>query len=162
MSLYNMSMEFKGLLRMVELEAENADQNEEAVLLDMLSEKGMEMDAKCDNIISYIKQLKIESDALKAEAKELKLRAESKAKRIESLKVYLTFAEVTKYESTAGKISTRKSVSTIIEDESLIPAIYTNEVVKVTADKTKIKKAIQAGIEVKGAHLEDRESVVVK
>lgn len=162
MSLYDLSMEFKGLLKMAEVEAENADQNEEQVLLDMLSEKGMEMDAKCDNIISYIKQLKIESDALKAEAKELKLRADSKAKRIESLKGYLALAEITKYESTAGKISMRKSVATVIEDESLIPAHYTNEKVTVTADKTMIKKAIQSGIDVAGAHLENRESVVVK
>ena len=155
-------MEFKGLLRMAELEAENADVNEEQVLLDMLSEKGMEMDAKCDNIISYIKQLKIEGDALKAEAKELKTRAESKAERVESLKGYLAIAEVTKYESTAGKISTRKSVATVIEDESLIPALYTNEKITVTPDKTMIKKAIQAGVEVKGARLENKESVVVK
>lgn len=51
---------------------------------------------------------------------------------------------------------------TVIDDESLIPRKYMTEKVTYTPDKTSIKKAIQSGEHVDGAHLENTERISIK
>lgn len=61
-----------------------------------------------------------------------------------------------------ANISFTKSETTEIDDISLIPKEYLVEKVEVKPDKTAIKKAIQSGIEVQGAHIQPHKNINIK
>jgi hypothetical protein len=87
---------------------------------------------------------------------------ESRAKNLES-----AFADVlnnmgdkeviTKY----GVMKVRKNPpAVVIDDIAKIPTQYQHQKIEVTIDKTAIKKAIQSGEKVAGAHIEQGEKLV--
>ena len=61
-------------------------------------------------------------------------------------------------------VSFRKSTKTIIDDLSKVPAQFIKPHTLTDDDvmKTEIKKAIQGGEEVAGAHLEEGQSCIIK
>ena len=60
------------------------------------------------------------------------------------------------------KVSLRKSVQTIIDDLDQVPKQYKTVKVETTPDKTAIKKAIQEGEIIEGAHLEEKNNLQIK
>ena len=56
----------------------------------------------------------------------------------------------------------RKSVQTIIDDLDQVPKQYKTVKVETTPDKTAIKKAIQEGEIIEGAHLEEKNNLQIK
>jgi hypothetical protein len=64
--------------------------------------------------------------------------------------------------SATMKVSLRKSVQTIIDDLDQVPKQYKTVKVETTPDKTAIKKAIQEGEIIKGAHLEEKNNLQIK
>ena len=60
------------------------------------------------------------------------------------------------------KVSLRKSVQTIIDDLDQVPKQYKTVKVETTPDKTAIKKAIQEGEIINGAHLEEKNNLQIK
>lgn len=103
--------------------------------------------------------------------KELTARKKSMQARHDSLKDYLLvnmlnngISEINADNMTfSAKIATNPP-SVVIDDESLIPAEYMRvpPVPPLAADKTAIKDAIKAGIEVPGVHLESTQRVNIK
>ena len=59
-------------------------------------------------------------------------------------------------------LSTRKSTRVVVDSESDLPAEFVQVVETVKADKTAIGKAIKAGEEVPGAHVEERLNLQVR
>ena len=57
---------------------------------------------------------------------------------------------------------TAPTVSTVIDSIDELPDAYKRTTIKVEADKASIKQAIQGGHVVKGAHLEEKQSIRIK
>lgn len=122
----------------------------------------MERDQKIENLALWIKNLTAEATALRAEKKAFDDRLKFTENKAQSLKKYLdTILQGNPVKSTKFAVSYRKTTSTIIDDVYAIPAEYLKPVVP-EADKDAIKKAIKAGAEIAGCHLEEKNSLSVK
>ena len=168
-SLYNLAQEYR------ELETAlfaSADEETGEVSVDIaqaveniqgnFEEKAIAVATVWRDFGNYIAQIKAEVDRLSA----LKKRVEREQKRVED---YLTQAcEMTGTESIRGvyaNISFRTNPPKVVfDDESLIPEEYITETVKIekSISKTKIKEAIQSGIEVAGARLVQERKICIK
>ena len=122
----------------------------------------MERAEKIDNVLSYIKSRKAMSEALKAEKMAIAKRQKSAENEAESLKKYLGIAlKGEKYESTAGKVSYRKSEVVHIDDITKLPDEYLT--FKPEANKTAIKDAIKKdGVLISGAWIEEKQNTIIK
>ena len=67
-----------------------------------------------------------------------------------------------KVENATMRLSLRHSTATEVDDLDQLPAEYKTTKVEVVADKTAIKKAIQEGEDVPGAHLVENVSLQIK
>ncbi len=111
----------------------------------------------------WIKNLISDEKAIKEEVKALTARAKAKANKAAGLKNYLSsiLEAGTKYEDSKCKISWRKSESISIDiDAEKLPELF--QKVAITADKTELKKAIKAGIDIEGTSLVSKQSIQVK
>ena len=127
--------------------------------------EGMRAD-KLDGIAVYLKNINAEVAALKAEEKALAERRKQKEAKAERLKSYVASSMIAagerKFETLHGAYSLRKSSAVVIEDENAIPAPFKKYDFVCKTDKTAIKKAIAAGEQVPGAHIEQRENIALK
>lgn len=81
-----------------------------------------------------------------------------KEKVVEAMRLF----GMDKVETPTMKLSLRKSTSTVIDDMEALPKDYKTVKVETVADKTAIKKAIQSGTEIQGAHLEESQSLQIR
>jgi hypothetical protein len=128
---------------------------------DKLDELTMLRDEKLENIALWIKDLKAEAEALKAEKLAFQARQAAAENKAESLKNYLTgFLHGEKFKTTKCVISFRRSEKVEILNELDLPPEFTT--VEIKADKTAIKQAIKNGQEVAGAYLVESTSCIIK
>ena len=128
-----------------------------------LRELEMARDEKIENICLYIKDLKAESAAIKAEKASLDERQRASDRKAESLSNYLqAMLNGENFKSAKCAVSYRKVSSVQIVDADLIPEDLQRKKVVVEPDKTAIKEKIKAGHMVPGARLEERQSMSVK
>lgn len=117
---------------------------------------------KAENIALSIKNDAAMAKALKEEIDKLTQRLRTCNNGIDSKKKYLPYLLGDKKLKTARvSVSYRNSESVTIDDLGSL----TEEYIKIPepqADKTAIKKAIKAGKEVAGAHIETSKSVIVR
>lgn len=130
---------------------------------DMFDTLKIERDAKIENIALWIKNLKAEAEALKAEKLEFAKRQREAENKMESLKNYLaTYLDGNKFESTRCKVTFRKSESLVIEDGAFIPdafLVYKEPDI----DKNEIKRAIkQDGLQLDGVYLDTKQNIQIK
>ena len=113
------------------------------------------------SIEAYIQAVESEKARLEQIADRLKNKA-SKAK--ETLTKYMEENGLKKLENPNVTIKISPSVKTIIDDPSKVPQDFKKLETKVEEkiDKTAIKKAIQEGHEVTGAHLEECRNINIK
>ena len=134
----------------------------EIIDAEKLSALQMERDEKIENVALWIKDLKAEIDALKAEKQAFADRQKSAERTLESLNKWLTNALAgEKFKTTKVAVSFRKTKSVQIDnvldlDESFLR--YKDP----EPDKKAIKDAIEAGQTVKGAQLVENTSISVK
>ena len=127
-----------------------------------LTELLMAKEEKIENVACWIKNLTAEAEAIKAEKEKLAERQKQAEAKAESLKKWLAFAlEGEKFTTARVAISYRKSVSVQV-DESLLDKKYMKEKVTYTPDKTALKKALQAGENIEGAYLEEKQNIQIK
>lgn len=127
-----------------------------------LESLAIEKDAVIENIALWVKNLDAEAKALKEEESALQERRKAKEKKIESLKRLLSDSLAgKKFETAKVAMSFRKSTAVNVVDETAIPSGYLIEQAP-KIDKTAIKKALQAGIEVAGCTLEERQNLQIK
>ena len=95
--------------------------------------------------------------------KTLKARSESKKKKAESLKYYLSdILGGDRFESARNKISWRRSDEVSITDAAKIPSEYTTVKTEVSINKANIKIAIKTGAVVEGAELVYKNNIQIK
>lgn len=135
----------------------------EIVDMDKLSELQIERETKLESVALWIKNLKAEEAALKAEKDAFAEREkQTKAKR-EKLSEWLTGAlNGEKMSTNKVAISFRKSESVKITDIDAIPMNYIVETITESPDKVAIKAALKNGLEVPGCELELKNNIQIK
>lgn len=137
------------------------DETGEIINLSELEELELEREEKVENIALWIKNLVAESTAIQAEMKNLRARSQAAQNKADRLKNYLTLCLGGKKFSTPRvSVSYRKSKAVNITDLLALPEKY--QKVDIAAEKLEIKKALEAGEDVPGAELEERESTIIK
>ena len=138
------------------------DETGEIIDIEAFDSLQMEREEKIEGIALYIKDLKAEAEALKAEKMAFAERQKVAENKVESLKNYLAYAlKGQAFKSTKAVVSFRKTQQVDVPD---IYALDENflRYKEPEADKTAIKEAIKAGQTVKGATLIENTSVIIK
>lgn len=122
----------------------------------------MEWNDKIEGMALWVKDLKAEADAIKAEEKALAERRQAKERKAESIKAYLEKVLAgQKFETSRAVCSFRKSQKVEITNLDKIPDDYLRYSAP-TADKTAIKAAIKDGLTIEGAELVDSVTMSIK
>jgi hypothetical protein len=121
-----------------------------------------ERESKCEGYVSIIGQLKSKSELLKREAKRLLDAARTYDKSVERLEDNLlsSIVQLGNIKTNFVSISTRRNKSVEIADDVEIPLQYQR--VKIEANKTAIKEALESGIDVPGATIVEKFSLLIK
>jgi hypothetical protein len=129
---------------------------------DKLNALQIEREEKLENVALWIKDLKAEVEALKAEKQAFADRQKAAENKAESLKKWLTEALAgEKFKTTRVAVSFRKTKSVQVADILALDNKFL-KYAEPTADKVAIKKAIETGQEVAGATLVENVSISVK
>lgn len=156
-TLYEMSLATQTLFEML-----MNDEIDEQTFNDTV--EGMGAIEKVEGYCQMISQINAEVEMFKNEIDRLTKRKKSLENNANWLKGQL----LNFYNANGGEkikagtfvVLTKKSTYVDIFDESKIPKKYCT--VKVTPNKTAIKKAIDSGIKVRGANLQERENLQIK
>lgn len=153
MNLYEIDSEILGCVDITTGEIFDEDKFESLV---------MEREKKVENICLWIKNLKAEIEALKAEKDAFAKRQKSAENKMESLKRYITgYLDGTPFESAKVKVSFRKSESIEIEEGTIIPDEYLR-FKEPEVNKTDLKNALKAGIHIQGVQLVENQNIQIK
>lgn len=134
----------------------------EIIDTEQLDKLTMEREAKLENVACWIKELKAEAEALKAEKMAFAKRQQVAENKMESLKKYLAYAlDGNAFKSTRASVTFRKSQAVEIADIYKLDENYLRYK-EPEADKTAIKEAIKQGKTVAGATLVENTSVIIK
>lgn len=124
----------------------------------------MEREKKISNTACFIKNLRAEAEAIKAEKMKMADRQKSKENLADRLEGYLErYLGGLTFEDERCAISYRKSTSTqIAEDLDLSTLPDGFKKIKIEADKTAIKKALQSGEKIEGCTLVEKNNIQIK
>lgn len=127
-----------------------------------LSQLQMDFDDKVEGIALWIKDLLSDATAIKAEKDKLAERQRVCENKAKNLKEYLSgFLGGEKFKTPRVAISYRKSKSVDVQDITALPKEYL-KYSEPTANKTEIKKAIEAGTAVPGCVLVESQNIQIK
>lgn len=128
----------------------------------------MERDAKIENVALWIKDLKAEADAIKAEKNKLAERQKAAENKAESLKKWIAYAlDGQKFSTAKCAVSFRNTESVEVTDEGLQNLMRGGKDELLTykmpePNKTAIKQAIKDGLSVSGVQLVQNVSTIIK
>ena len=131
----------------------------------------MEREQKLEGVALWIKDLKAEAEAVKAEADKLTARKKAVENKIEGLKQWLLYAlNGEKLKTARCNVYQTHSQKVVIDDEkALVDMLMTSpfgekflRVKEPEIDKNALKDSMKQGYEYEFAHLEQTESVVIK
>lgn len=123
---------------------------------EMLNALSMEREAKLENVACWIKNLRAEAAAIKAEKDALAKREKAAAKKAEDLENWLVQALGGQAFNTAKcAVGFRKSSRVDVLDKSIIPEAFMKAKTEYSPDKNAIAAAIKSGQEVSGCVLTD-------
>ena len=135
----------------------------EIVDVDKLSELQMEREQKLEGVALWIKNLKADAAAYKAEKDAFAEREKQTKAKAEKLSEWLTGAlNGEKMNTNRVAVSFRKSESVKITDIDAIPNQYIVETVTESPDKAAIKTALKKGFDVPGCELELKNNIQIK
>ena len=119
-------------------------------------------ESKCEGYVSVIRQLKSKSQLIKDEAKRLLDAARVYDKSVERLEDNLlsSIVQLGNIKTNFVSISTRRNKSVEISDDAELPLQYQR--VKIEANKTAIKEALESGIDVPGATIVEKFSLLIR
>lgn len=130
-----------------------------------LAEIKDELQVKGENIIAYLQKMQDVEEQAKHRKKAidnyLKVIA-NRRKRLEKAVIYsMDSMQVKSILTGKGELKTKANPPSVaIDDLTAIPSEYISTKIDLVPDKTAIKKAIKAGEEVPGAHIEQGEKLV--
>ena len=161
--LYQLTHDLKSLVELADTEELPAD-----VIRDTLEGIEGAIEVKATNIARLTRNLDEGAKAIREAAKAMIERAERVERRADSIRSYLLWsmqaADIQKIECPEFKIARRKNpVSVVIDEWHELPDIF--KVIPTLAprpDKAGIKKAIEDGQKVPGAHLFQNERLEIK
>lgn len=162
MKLYEISNQYHNAL--VELSESDLDAQ---TISDTLEGLRGDLEIKAKNVAAFISNRKAEIDAVKEASRKLADRAKAEQGSLDRLTEYLKFNmeqnEITEIRSPELllKIKTNPP-SVVIDDESLISGQFIKEKTVTSIDKTAIKKELQSGNPVLGAHIEQKTRLEIK
>lgn len=134
----------------------------ELIDAEMLDKLSMERTEKIENVCLWIKNLKAEIEALKAEKQAFEERIKKATSKSESLKRYITtYLNGTKFESAKVSVSFRKSESLEISEDATIPEAYL-KFKEPDVDKVGLKKAIKDGQTFEGISIVENQNIQIK
>lgn len=131
----------------------------------------MEREQKLEGVALWIKDLKAEAEAVKAEADKLTARKKAVENKIDGLKQWLLYAlNGEKLKTARCNVYQTHSQKVVIDDEkALVDMLMTSpfgekflRVKEPEIDKNALKDSMKQGYEYEFAHLEQTESVVIK
>ncbi|MEE1162613.1 MAG: siphovirus Gp157 family protein [Lachnospiraceae bacterium] len=131
----------------------------------------MEREQKLEGVALWIKDLKAEAEAVKAEADKLTARKKAVENKIDGLKQWLLYAlQGEKLKTPRCNVYQTHSQKVVIDDEkALVDMLMTSpfgekflRVKEPEIDKNALKDSMKQGYEYEFAHLEQTESVVIK
>ena len=131
----------------------------------------MEREQKLEGVALWIKDLKAEAEAVKAEADKLTARKKSLENKIDGLKQWLLYAlNGEKLKTPRCNVYQTHSQKVVIDDEkALVDMLMTSPFgekflrgKEPEIDKNALKDSMKQGYEYEFAHLEQTESVVIK
>lgn len=139
----------------------------EIIDTEQLDKLTMEREAKLENVACWIKELKAEAEAIKAEKQTLAERQKVAENKAESLKKWLAYAlDGQKFKTSKCSISYRKSESVEVTEEGLNNLIKEHdELLTYKApepNKKAIKDALKDGLSVEGVQLVQNTSTIIK
>lgn len=160
MKLYEISDAIRAALDHIELDEETG----EILQADALHAVEAEAAEKIEATALYLRELDAEAKAAKDEADRMIARVKSMQKRSDYIKSMLLDAlHVTgKVKTARVTVSIRTTKAVEIAEGADLPEAYTTVKTTVSPNKTAIKDALSAGIEVPGCHIEERESVQIR
>ncbi|AVR06024.1 hypothetical protein A8H26_15800 [Pluralibacter gergoviae] len=128
-------------------------------IADTIEGEELALGDKFDGIMSLVRNLEGQAKTVAEEAARLSDRKKSFEGQAKNLKGYILkcmqAAELKSFKTERNTLTVREgSLSVIIDDENQRPDELVSVVTVVAPDKNTIKAAIEAGTEVKGAHLE--------
>lgn len=133
----------------------------EVVDIEKLDQLFMERDKKIENIALWIKNLRADAAAYKAEKESFEKKRKAAENKANSLSNYLMgFLNGEKFQNSKVTISYRKSEELEITSGENIPFEY----IKYTPEvkKAELKKAIKEGLEVEGCKVLEKNNIQVK
>lgn len=146
----------------IDAETGEIDETQLAIYLEQLQ---LDRKTKIDNIAVYVKNLEAEAVAIRAEEKRLKERREAKERKAERLKNYIKTSMMlqgeTKFESARVSMALRNSKAVVVDESKLESVYFINKIVQ-SVDKKAIREALEAGVLVEGAMLEERKNLQIK
>ena len=139
----------------------------EAIDIDKLNELQLERDTKIENVACWIKDLKAEAEAIKAEKNALAERQKAAENKAESLKKWLAYAlDGEKFSTARCSVSFKKTEAVEVTEEGIENLMQKHDnLLKYKApepDKTAIKQAIKDGLNVDGVQLVQNVSTIIK
>ncbi|MEN9885570.1 MAG: hypothetical protein RL758_148 [Pseudomonadota bacterium] len=162
-ALYLIAQEYRAdLEKLAELELD------EQTVADTLESLGGELEQKAQNVALFIRGLEADADAMRQWAKDATDRAKAMEQRAERMRDYLASCmqscQIEKIIGPGVELGFRKSSAVVIDDQDLIPADYmrTKPAPPPEPDKKAIADAIKAGLDVPGAHVEQRKTLQIK
>ncbi|NLZ56231.1 MAG: siphovirus Gp157 family protein [Clostridiaceae bacterium] len=121
---------------------------------------------RLESLALYLKNEEATAAAIRAEEIELAKRRKAHEGRADWAKAYLTNYMTgngrASFESPRVRLSFRRSEAVVDDDPDAIPVEYWRVKTETVLDKTALKTALKAGIEVPGARLEVRQNLQVK
>lgn len=153
-SLYEID---KGILECIDFET--------GELIDPERLEGLQMarNLKIENIALWIKNLRSDAQAFKAEKDSFAEREKAANAKADSLERYLTqILDGEKFSTSKCAVSFRKSVQLDIIDEDKVPAIFKVQTVTTRIDKNAVKALLKDGKEVDGCRLIENQNINIK
>ena len=123
----------------------------------------IERDMKIEGVILWRKDLIAEAEAVKAEGKKLYDRARVCENKAEQLKNYIEHAlSGEKFKTDRCSVSYRKSSRVVIDDLHKLPVDVWKDLSEDWISKSKIKDMLESGQECNGAHIEEKQGIIIK
>lgn len=162
MKLYEIPAEYRKVLEGVQVDEETG----EILGADALVEFAGDLNETIKNTGLYLFELDSEAQQIDAQIKRLKARKDGMKRRADTLKNLMldamTSTGLKKVSDPLVTVYLRKSTATIVDNMELIPKDLLRVKVETSPDLVAISKTIKSGIEVPGAHLEERQNVNIK
>ena len=164
-NLYQLSEALQACIKLDEQRMVDTDSGE-ILDVDQYLALAEALDAKLENLALYIKNQQAEANMIKAEADILAKRAKAKANEAERCKDRLSNFMANnydgkKFETARVRLSWRTSESVEVSGIDALPDEYLRFKAP-EPDKTKIKAALKAGVELKGCTLVANQNLQIK